>query len=287
MAEAYVYQPESRLSDYEQGVAILRSKHPQVQVKAEWVDPRPHLDEISRGIQANAIPFKQLKADVARFRDYCAKAEYVTRYPDYYRNNLPEKAFEHFIALSILNPGPSDVFVDIASEGSPLPQIVERLHGSTAYAQDIMYEPGVVGSRIGGDAAEMPVPDGFASCATLTCSLEHFEGDGDTRLFRELCRVLRAGGRIVVVPLYMFREPAIQTDPTYSATIEIPFDPGVTIYCAKGWGNRHGRWYSPETLRSRIISSSPEMRFTVYQLLDMEAVDATTYAQFVLTGEKL
>jgi hypothetical protein len=285
VSEAYLYQPESRSCDYEQGVAILQSKHPLV--KAGWVDPTPHLDEISRRIQSSGVSLQPLKANVSQFHDYFDTAGYQLRYPDYYRNNLPEKAFEHFIAVQLLNPGPSDIFIDVASEGSPLPDIVKRLYGSAAYAQDIMYEPGICGNRIGGDACHMPVPDGFATCATLTCSLEHFEGDGDTQLFRELCRVLRAGSRVVVVPLYMFHEPAIQTDPTYSATIEVPFDPGATLYCAKDWCNRHGRFYSPETLRARLMASAPEMRFTVYRLLGTEAVDEGIYARFVLKAERL
>jgi len=37
------------------------------------------------------------------------------------------------------------------------------------------------------------------------------------------------------------------TDPTYSATLDIPFDREAKIYCADGWKNRHGRFYSPET----------------------------------------
>lgn len=285
MEETYVYQPESRLPDYEQAVAALRSKYSRVMT--EWIDPRPFLDEISGRIQANGIPFQQLRLSVSGYRDYFDKAGYRVRYPNYYQFNLPEKSFEHFVALHLLNPGPRDVFIDIASEGSPLPEIVTRLHGSAAYAQDIMYEPGIRGKRIGGDACNMPVPDGFANCATLTCSLEHFEGNSDTRLFRELCRVLRPGGRVVVVPLYIFREHAVQTDPTYSAPLEIPFDQDATLYCAKGWCNRHGRFYSPEALRSRIIEPCPEMRFVSYRLSNAEAVDPSIYARFVLVGERL
>lgn len=45
-----------------------------------------------------------------------------------------------------------------------------------------------------------------------------------------------AGGRVVDVPLYMFSEPAVQTDPTYSIAVEMAFDPGAVVYCAEGWG---------------------------------------------------
>jgi hypothetical protein len=285
MPEEYVYQPGTVLSDYQQAVDILRSRY--CTVKTESVDPRPHLDEIAEHIQSIGRPVVDLKVSSPDFADYFWRAEYALRYREYYRGNLPEKAFEHFLALRLLKPAADDVFIDIASEGSPLPEIAARLHGCTAYAQDIMYDAGINGTQIGGDACRMPVPNGFATCATLTCSLEHFEGDADTRLFLELQRVLRSGGRVVVIPLYVFREAAVQTDPTYSAAIDIPFDSGVPIYCAKGWKNRHARWYSAETLKSRIIDACSQMSFTVYRLRDTDGIHASIYARFCLLGQRL
>lgn len=150
-----------------------------------------------------------------------------------------------------------------------------------------MYEEGFAGTRIGCDACHMPMQSGFATCATLTCSPEHFEGDADTGLFLELQRVLRSEGRVVVIPLYMFREAAIQTDPTYSAALDSQFDSGVPIYCAEGWQNRHGRFYSAETLWSRIITVCSEMRFTVCFLRDTEGIHPSIYARFCLVGQRL
>src|SRR5690606_27137344 len=117
-----------------------------------------------------------------------------------YLGNRPEKTLEHYIALTLLDVNADDVFVDIASEHSPVPEIYERLTGAKSYSQDIMYPDGIEGNRIGGDACAMPVADGFASKAALTCSLEHFEGDADTRLFHEMHRVLRPGGKICITP---------------------------------------------------------------------------------------
>jgi hypothetical protein len=285
MSEPYIYQPSTVLSDYQQAVDILRSRYSTV--KTQSVDPRSHLDEISERLKSIGIFPVDLQVSPSEFADYFWRAEYALRYPDYYRGNLPEKAFEHSLALQLLKPATDDVFIDIASEGSPLPEIAARLHGCTAYAQDIMYDIGINGAQIGGDACCMPVQDGFATCATLTCSLEHFESDADTRLFLELQRVLRPGGRVVVIPLYMFREAAVQTDPTYSAALDIPFDSGVPIYCARGWKNRHARWYSAETLRSRIIDACPQMSFAVYRLRDTEVIHPSVYARFCLLGKRL
>jgi SAM-dependent methyltransferase len=281
----YVYQPESRVSEFEQAVALVSGKYHTVNVG--WIDPAPHVEEIHSRLQAAGLACKELVLDIGSFAEYFWRAEYSLRYPDYYRGNLPEKAVEHFVALSLLQLNEHSTFIVIASEGSPLPEIAERMYACRSFAQDIMYEAGIHGNKIGGDACAMPVPDAMAASSSLTCSLEHFEGDADTRLFRELVRVLKPGGRIVVVPLYLFVEPAIMTDPTYSARLDIPFDKEAAIYCAEGWKNRHGRWYSPESLCSRIIEPCPEMRFTVYRVLGArEAIHPSTYVRFCLLGER-
>jgi hypothetical protein len=121
--------------------------------------------------------------------------------------------------------------------------------------------------------------------AALTCSLEHFEGDGDTRLFRELARTLSRGGRAVIVPLYIYTKPVIVTDPRYSLEIDIPFDEDAALYCW-AWPNRHGRFYSATTLKSRVIDLVPELSFRIYRLTRTEDIDPAIYARFVLVAEK-
>jgi hypothetical protein len=38
-----------------------------------------------------------------------------------------------------------------------------------------------------------------------------------------------------------------------SLTADVPFDADTVIYCAEGWGNRHGRFYSPSTFKRKIV----------------------------------
>lgn len=133
----------------------------------------------------------------------------------------------------------------------------------------------------------MPVPDGFASKAALACSLEHFEGDADTRLFRELARVLRSGGVVCVVPFYVFTDAAIQTDPTIAVPANVRFDKDATIYCAEGWGNRHGRFYSPVSFIWRILDPVRDLfQFQFYFLKNAAEIDASIYARFAFTAER-
>jgi hypothetical protein len=283
MAE-YIYQPALNEVDYEAACIRLRERVPNRMEPgwANYTSPSAIAAVMERLCRYEA-PVVALEVGRDEHRRYLKRARYGELYSAYYTGNLSEKSFEHLVSIRLLAPSPTDVFVDIASEGSPLPEIVQRLHGCMAYAQDIMYPAGVNGARIGGDACAMPVPDGFASRVALTCSLEHFEGDGDTRLFQELARILRRGGKVAVVPLYLMDHPAVQTDPVYSVSANIEFDPEATVYC----GNRHGRFYSPETLLRRIFKPVGEaFSFSVHHLGDAAQIDASIYARFALLGER-
>jgi SAM-dependent methyltransferase len=134
----------------------------------------------------------------------------------------------------------------------------------------------------------MPVPDGFASKACLTCSLQHFEGDADTRLFVELARVLRPGGAVCIVPFYVNTEAVTLTDPVVSVGVNVPFESGAPIHCVEGWGNRHGRFYSPESFARRIAGPLRDrFRFDFLCLTDAAAIDPTVYARFAFVATRL
>src|SRR5262249_19042301 len=145
-------------------------------------------------------------------------------FPHYYPTNLPEKSLEHYIATQLLQLNAQDVYIDIASEHSPVPDIYRRLFAATAYRQDLAYPPGLHADKIGGDAAHMPLPEAFATKMALHCSFEHFEGDSDIGFIRETARVLRPGGAACIVPLYLFEEYAIQIDPVIALPAGVVFD---------------------------------------------------------------
>jgi len=284
----YVYRPEIVRQPFSTSVEALRRRgHRVVESAIDNASPDV-VDRILGAVRRRGIRMLPLEVGVQDYEEYRQSAGYAERYPDYYSDNFAEKSFEHFVAFQLLELTPEDVFVDLASEHSPVPEIFHRLTGASTYGQDIMYPPGVVGDRIGGDACAMPVPDGFASKACLTCSLEHFEADADTRLFQELARVLAPGGIVCVVPFYLFFEPAIQTDPTVSVPAQVPVDDGATIYCAQGWGNRHGRFYGIDSFIKRIIKPTKgAFHFTFYRLSNATDMDASIYTRFAFTATRL
>ncbi len=64
------------------------------------------------------------------------------------------------------------------------------------------------------------------------------------------------------------------------------FDEDAYIYCAEGWGNRHGRFYSPQSLYERLIRPNRNIDFKVYLLETPEEIDSSVYCRYVLVGTK-
>jgi len=284
---AYVYQPTERAADPVAAMAMLRNAgHRLVEGGIDNASPGRVARILQLGGEAG-LPFGLTTIDRAGFDSYVSRANYRTTYRDYYTGNQVEKSLEHYVTLKLLGVDRQDVFVDLASEHSPVPDIYRALTGCKSFRQDIMYPAGIAGDRIGGDAASMPVPDGFFTKAALTCSLEHFEQDADIRLFEELGRVLRPGGKVCVAPYYVYEEAAVQTDPLVSGPAKVPFDRDVPVFCAVGWNNRHGRFYSPKSMQERLISRvGDRFSFEFHHFPNAHEIDASVYLRFAFVATR-
>jgi len=198
-----------------------------------------------------------------------------------------EKYLEHFVSSELLRPVTNGLLIDVASCRSYFPQIMRR-RGFRVVEQDLVYEEGLQGDRLGGDAAAMQVPDGFADALTLHCSFEHFEGDTDVRFIEEVRRVLRPGGRAVIIPLYVHHKYLTLVDPFDLATSTVTVDSGASIVAPLGYGNRHGRLYSPTAFTERVYRSS--VRFGLkpcfYVIENAAAISPDCYMRFALTLQK-
>lgn len=282
----YVYQPEKRDEDFEKCVQLLQKEYDVFIGHVNHTAPQV-ITAIHDDFKKYDIPVNEWYVNAEEYNEYFEKAAYEDLYPNYYKDYLPEKSFEHFIAFRLLDIRSGEIFLDIASENSPIPEIFSRLTGCKSYRQDIMYLPGINGDQIGGDACQMSVPDQFAHKVALTCSLEHFEGERDQRLFIELSRVLKPGGKVCVVPFYTYTSAANQIDPAVSIPNSIPLDKNATIYCAKKWGNRFGRFYSPASFVERIFNPAKDfLSFEVFRIMNADEVHHDIYARFALVVTK-
>jgi hypothetical protein len=240
--------------------------------------------QIEQELKENGFRVAELSIDVGDYRRYVEAARvYVSaeHYGGRQGATFPKKSLEHYLAAQLLELTPADVYIDVASMASPAPAIYHDLYGCRTYRQDLSYPPGLQGDRIGGDAAALPVPDGFASKMGLHCSFEHFEGDSDTGFIREASRVLRPGGKVCIVPLYLFSHYAILTDPGVVAPGSVAFAPDAVLYCQKGFGNRYGRLYDVAHLRRRIVTALHGLDLTIYSVANARDVDPSGAVKFV------
>jgi hypothetical protein len=188
-----------------------------------------------------------------------------------------EKWLEHFVSIDLLQPRAGEVLIDIASCHSPFPEILREHYGLETYRQDLIYPDGIEGDRIGGDATAMPLADGFADYLTLHCSFEHFEGDADSRLLREAERVLKPGGRLLILPLYTSSTYSIQSDPATWKERTVRFEDDALVCLARGWSETHGRLYDLEHFRDRVLAHLGDLELVVFTVTNLEAVGHNAY----------
>lgn len=251
------------------------------------------ITQIIKRLKKSNFKVSDFIIDAAEYNDYVLEANYP-EFEDYYahyqsKNTFKEKSLEHFLAAKLLSLSKDDIYIDIANCYSPVPEIYNKLYKCKVYRQDIVFPSGINGNVIGGDAAEMPIEDGFATKMALHCSFEHFERDSDIRFIKEASRVLKSGGLLCIVPLYLFNKYAIQTDTAAwpDKNLEnIELDPYATIYCAEGWGARHGRFYNVPHLIKRIKNNLNEMDFTIYVIKNQNVIDPSCYVKFAALFRK-
>jgi hypothetical protein len=218
-----------------------------------------NIQKTLRDLVTSDISVIEDQLDDQAVSQFAKQAEYEFYYPNYYPGkelHRLKKIREHYMAAKLLNLNHSDTYLDIASQYSPAPQVYERLFGCQVLRQDFEYPDGRYGRMIGGSAGKMHLDDGSITKAAMHCSLEHFEGDEDIALIKEVERVLMPGGLFVVVPFYLSDEYFAFTQPALYA--ELPqhnwpcFSPEETLYESKG-GNRHERYYDVPHLLERIV----------------------------------
>ena len=253
-----------------------------------WPDERP--DHVERLLTGAGIPVRRWPLPAAGFAEYLERAVYPEGYhgsPSGRRRSFYEKALEHFVSLELASPAAGEVLVDVASNGGPFIGIASALHGVGCFEQDLRFPAGTHGSRIGGDAAHMTVEPGFADVMTLHCSYDHFEGTSDVGFAREAARVMRPGGRTVIVPLYLSDTFGAKVDPR----LRLPglrLDEGMLRFWIPGLGVRFSRFYDPERLKSRVLepAAGAGLSWEVVRITGVAGAVADGYCHFGLVLRK-
>jgi len=202
---------------------------------------------------------------------------------------LLEKTLEHFLSLILIDPRPGMTGVDVGSCQSILPGLVRRVYGTQVYEQDLTYPDGVHGERIGSSADAIPLPDHSVDFMTLHCTFEHFEGNADTGYVRECARLLRPGGKAIILPLYLNESLCNITGETNTEIHRaIGWDAEAAHYCLiPEWQNRFGRHYSPEAFIKRVYNPALESGLNpiLYKIHDWSIIHPDLWLRWILVLE--
>lgn len=226
-------------------------------------------EQLRREAASTGFEFNDFEVEIDDYNEFKRLTNVSSFYALGYRD---KKILEHFIAHELLGLKAGHVYLDVASEASPFPAVFRHIFGVVAYSQDLTYNPGVHGHRIGSDAAAIPLPDGTVDGVSLQCAFEHFEGDCDSRFIGEVSRLLRPGGACVIVPLYVGLAHLNIFDPVLHSG---PFvqDANATMIGELDLGGSFERIYSPAALE-RIIRPDLDVKYTLYRVRGVQQINA-------------
>ncbi len=180
------------------------------------------------------------------------------------RQHPQAKPLEYLTTARLLNLADGDTVLDAAGGTSrEYPESLRAATGKTIdfICQDSQLEGTVCdGIRfVGGSIDELPLAD--ASIDAISChhSMEHFRGDTDVRFVREMIRLLRPGGRLVVVPLFLGTKYAElwnrRPETAAAADGAVQIVDRLGSFC--GWGpyEHFARVYSLDAFRTRLLQT--------------------------------
>lgn len=196
-----------------------------------------------------------------------------------------EKLLEHWLTFKLLGLRENKTYVDIAAGGSPWAKILRERLKVDAFAVDLELSPDFSGLPYyrEGDATRTAWGDDSIDAASLQCAYEMFTKDDDVLLIDELARILKPGGKAVILPLYMHTHYcAYSTPDCFGKGFS---DPKAKEYIC--WGHNgipSSRKYDAETLKTRILSRihAVGLDYRLLALRSKEEYGKGIYCHFIL-----
>lgn len=246
----------------------------------------PDVKYINGELEKLEIHSKSYSIDSNSFIPYYERAvqTWPLKYQEGYGDLFKEKVLEHYISKSILRFDSDDIYVDIGAGSAYFYSgIIADKYECQGYSMDYEYPEGINGNKISCDATDTSLTDDFCTKATLHCAFETFENENDILLLNELARIIKPAGEFVIVPLYVHQEAHILSSPTIS-TYPISYHDEKRVW-RRNFA-RASRFYSPYTLKRRVISQLKEFTYTVYHITNIKEVVPNGYCYYVLHCRK-
>jgi SAM-dependent methyltransferase len=197
------------------------------------------------------------------------------------------KTLEYLTSLTLGALEPGEVLLDAAGGGDAEFIRVAREQLDFAfvgYSQDAQLSgterDGI--HFVGGSVDSIPLPDESVDVITCHHSIEHFRESSDSGFIREACRLMKPGGRTIVVPIFLTncfaeiwnRRPEARFDPTATQIVD-------RTAAFAGWGPYEGfaRTYDVTAFRRRVLDElSSDVTASIHPIVfdDAPTPDPTT-----------
>ncbi len=191
---------------------------------------------------------------------------YSTKYGDPYFKKL----IEFYVSFTLLNPQPTDAMLDAAGGYETYLHLMDC---TEKYMQDIVITENIrrhVGAGIHFlecDVSHVPLPDGCLDKISCHHSVEHFQGNSDTRYVCEVQRLLKPKGACCILPVFIADQYVELTDEFtferhYDARSRCLIDPTASLPGGKNSGN-YARIYDLQAFQERVLNAIDERLFKV------------------------
>jgi hypothetical protein len=252
------------------------------------------LASIERDLQALGVALHDYAPSPAAFESFQTAGWFPSGYHGGMNSGVwHEKLLEHWVAadlLDLMNYKNSDVYVDIAAATSPWAHVLRERNVCDSYAIDL----GVVGAEFKHlpyyrieNATNTSFQNESVTGASLQCAFEMFMGADDINLIYELARILKPGGKVVILPLYMHTHHCAYSTPEYFG--KGYQDDGAKEYvrfdCA---GVPSSRKYDAKQLKTRVLDTinSTGMQYRLSVLRNKIDLGKKLYCHFILEIQK-
>ena len=255
-----------------------------IATRIEYGDQHDHLWKKLQEKAPPHIRFQMMPLDKDPLTNRLKKC--WAQYGEFYGNGGQEKCLEHSLTFELLNFEKVRRYCDVAASFSRIERVLAaEWEGVEYWKQDLEYTSDFLQRRIGGFAQHMQdVPGGFFDALTLHCSFEHFSGTADTEFVAEVDRVLSPNGACLILPLYIGAKPCVYFDPTSVSEEQLrTYDSEAELRALWDYRQEHGRYYSPETLISRVLGRLPSTLIaTMVRFTGQESIGPGIYLHFGL-----
>ncbi|QSV66672.1 MAG: class I SAM-dependent methyltransferase [Aphanizomenon flos-aquae DEX188] len=204
-----------------------------------------------------------------------------------------EKLLEHWVAFELLgleHYQPDDIYVDVAAASSPWAKTLRDKFGIFSFAIDL--------DKVGKNYKDLSyyrIENATATTfetnsvkgASLQCAYEMFINNDDISFIDEVARILKPGGKVIILPLYMHNHYCAYSTPEYygKGYSDVEAKEYLRLDCL---GVPSSRKYNAIKLKERILCTiqKNKLNYRLFAIRNKSDLGNNIYCHFILEVTK-